>query len=212
MAVYDLEEQEQIETLKAWWRQHGNRLVNLLLVILVLLLGFMGWRYFESQKSAEASVAFGALQQALMVQDSAQINAAAGELREKFGGTAYAALGTLLSAKYSMEAGDAKTAQVQLAWVVEHSKDEMRDLARLRLAGVMLDEKAFDEALKQLDNKPAPAFAAAYAELRGDVLMTQGKHQEAREAYQAAMDGQGKQAAMDNRILGLKLDALGEAN
>ena len=71
-----------------------------------------------------------------------------------------------------------KTAQAQLAWAAENAKDEPRDLARLRLAAVLLDEKAYDEALKQLAAEP-PAFAARFDELKGDVLAAQGKKPEA---------------------------------
>jgi len=110
-----------------------------------------------------------------------------GELVEKFGGTNYASLGALMTAKAMIDANDAKTAKLQLVWVAEHGKDELRDLARLRLAALLIDEKAYDEALKQLDASTSPAFAARIAETRGDVLSAQGKKAEAQTAYQAAL-------------------------
>jgi predicted negative regulator of RcsB-dependent stress response len=90
------------------------------------------------------------------------VKAAAGELAEKFGRTAYASLGAMVAAKQSFDAGDLKTAKTQLIWVAENGKNEVRDLARLRLAAVQLDEQAYDEALKQLEAAHAAAFDARF--------------------------------------------------
>lgn len=86
-----------------------------------------------------------------------------------------------------VDAGGGKTAKLKLLWVVEHSKHELRELARLRLVALLFDEKAYDEALKQLNGKVSPTFAARFAESRGDVLIAQGKRAEAATVYQAAL-------------------------
>jgi predicted negative regulator of RcsB-dependent stress response len=150
------------------------------------------------------------LEQAVAAGDAQKIKAAAGELAEKFGSTSYASLGALLAAKQSFEAGDLKTAKAQLAWASEHGKDEMKDLARLRLAAVQLDEKAYDEALKQLEAAHAPAFEARFQELKGDVLVAQGKKAEARNAYKAALDKVTGKPGGGRELLQQKLDSLGE--
>ena len=143
--------------------------------------------------------------------DAQKVKAAAGELAEKFGRTNYASLGALVAAKQSFEAGDLKTAKAQLAWAAENAKDEVKDLARLRLAAVQLDEKSYDEALKQLDAAHAPAFDVRFLELRGDVLSAQGKKPEARAAYKGALEKSEGKPGPSRELLQQKLDGLGEA-
>lgn len=211
MAVYDLEEQEQIETLKAWWRQHGSLITWVVSLVAAAVVAWQGWNFYQNRQSAEASVLFTALEQAAAKNDAARVRTLAGELTEKYGRTAYASLGTLVAAKLSFEAGDGKTARAQLAWVAEHGKDELADIARLRLAGVLLDAKEYDAARQALAGKPAEAFAAAYAELRGDVEVAAGKPEAARAAYQEALAALGKDGGQGPvaQLLHQKLDALG---
>lgn len=187
MAAYDLEEQEQIDELKAWWKQYGNLITNVALAAALAVAAWQGWNWYQRSQAAQASMVFNVLQQAVNNNDTAKIKIAAGELTEKFGGTTQAQLGALLAARASFDAGDLKTARLQLGWAVDHAKNEVKDLARLNLAAVLLDDKAYDEALKQLEGASSPAFAARFAETKGDVLLAQGKKAEARTAYQAAL-------------------------
>ena len=187
MATYDLEEQEQLAELKAWWKMYGNLVVNVLLAVLVVIVAWLGWNRYQGSQSSQAAMVYNVLQNAVQAKDAQRIKAASGELVEKFSGTNYASLGALMTAKAMIDAGDAKSAKLQLVWVTEHGKDELRDLARLRLTAVLLDEKAYDEALKQLDGTVSQAFAARFADNRGDVYAAQGKKTEAQSAYQAAL-------------------------
>ncbi len=98
-----------------------------------------------------------------------------------------------------------------MSWVAENGKDEIRDLARLRLAAVQLDEQAYDEALKQLDAKHAPALDVRFLELKGDVLSAQGKKADARVAYKAALEKMGDKSGAGRELLQQKLDSQGEA-
>ncbi len=157
MATYDLEEQEQIAELKAWWKQYGNLVTGIITAAALAALAWQGWNWYQRQQSAQAAVVFAGLQKAIANNDSQRIKATSGELVDRYGGTAYAPLAALKTARALIDAGDVKTARVQLAWVVEHGKDELRDLARLRLAALLLDEKAYDEALKLLEETPAKA-------------------------------------------------------
>jgi predicted negative regulator of RcsB-dependent stress response len=214
MAHYDLEEQEQIDSLKTWWKMYGNLVSGVLVAISVAALGWQGWGWYQRSQAAQAAGIYAVLEQGAALRDGQKVKAAAGELAEKFGGTTYAWLGALVAGKQSFDAGDLKTAKAQLGWAVENAKDEVKDLARLRLAAVLLDEKAFDEALKQLDATHDAAFAARFLELKGDVLAAQGKAPEARTAYKAALDKgevrEGKGAA-GRELLRQKLDSLGGA-
>ena len=212
MAHYDLEEQEQIDTLKTWWKMYGNLVTSLLTVAALAVLGWQAWNWYQNKQAVEAAGVFAALEQAVAAGDAQRIKATAGELTANYGRSAYAGLGALLAARYSFDQGDLKTAKAQLAWVADNGKDELRELARLRLTEVLIDEEAYDEALQRLSVAAQPAFAARALELKGDVLSTQGKSAEARTAYQAALDAGGK--AMEGpvrEILQQKLDALGAA-
>ncbi|MGB7502591.1 MAG: tetratricopeptide repeat protein [Azonexus sp.] len=214
MAHYDLEEQEQIASIKTWWKMYGNLVSGVMLAGSLAVIGWQGWNWHQRSQSAQASAIYGVLEQAVAMRDAQKIKAAAGELAEKFSGTSYASLGALVAARQSFEAGDLKTAKAQLTWVADNGKDEIKDLARLRLASVLLDEKAYDEALKQLDAAPAAAFAGRFLELKGDVLAAQDKKPEARTAYKAALDKgevrEGK-GGVGRELLQQKLDNLGEA-
>ncbi len=211
MAHYDLEEQEQIDTLKTWWKMYGNLVTGVVTLACVAVIGWQGWSWYQGNQSAQAAAVYAVLEQAVATGDAQKVKAAAGELAEKFGRTHYAALGALIAAKQSFAAGDLKTTKAQLSWAVENGKDELRDIARLRLAAVQLDEQAYDEALKQLDAAPAPAFSARFFEMKGDVLAVQGKKAEARAAYKSALEKSADKPGAGNELLQQKLDALGEA-
>lgn len=211
MAHYDLEEQEQIATLKTWWSMYGNLVSGAITVVCIVVIAWQGWNWYQRSQSTQASGIYAVLEQAVAAGDAQKVKAAAGELAEKFGGTTYASLGALLAAKQSFSAGDLKTAKAQLSWAADHGKDEMKDLARLRLVAVQLDEQAYDEALKQLEAAHAPAFDARFLELKGDVLAAQGKRPEARAAYKAALDKASGKPGAGRELLQQKLDGLGEA-
>lgn len=221
MAAYDLEEQEQISELKTWWKMHGNRVTGLLLAAALAVAGWQGWNFYQRQQGAAASRLYAALEQAVMERNARKVREVAGELIEKHPRTTYAAMAALTSARLQFDAGDLKTARAQLQWAAEKGGDrDLRDLARLRLAHVLVDDQAADEALKLLAEAPAPAFAPRFDELRGDILLGQGKREEARSAYQSAL---ARQEALDKtasppagadvqyrNLLQLKTDALGE--
>ena len=211
MAHYDLEEQEQIDSLKTWWKMYGNLVTGVVMAASLAVVGWQGWNWYQGGQAVKATAIYAVLEQAVATGDAQKTKAAAGELAEKFSGTSYAALGAMLAAKQSFESGDLKTAKTQLAWVAENGKDEIRDLARLRLAAVQLDEQAYDEALKQLAGAHAAAFDARFGELQGDVLSAQGKKNEARAAYQAALEKVTSKGGAGRELLQQKLDNLGEA-
>jgi predicted negative regulator of RcsB-dependent stress response len=224
MAVYDLEEQEQLAEIKAWWKQYGNRLVNVATAVALVVLAWQGWNWYQRSQAAQASVIYGALQQAVQEKDTQRIKAASGELLEKFSASPYAVLGALTSAKAMVDAGDAQTAKAQLLWAAGNAKDELRDLARLRAAAVLLDEKAHDQALAQLDGASSPAFEIRFLDMRGDILAAQGKKPEAASAYRTALtrldewkgggagpEWQGEANTVLRQLIEQKIDALGGA-
>ncbi len=216
MAAYDLEEQEQLSELKAWWQQYGTLVTTVAALVAVAVVAYQGWNWYQRKQAAEAAAVYAILQKAATERNAKNTAAAAGELIDKYGRTTYAALGALVSARVQFDAGDLGTAKSQLAWAADNARDEeLRDLARLRLANVLMDEKAYDDALKRLEKEPLAAYAARYAELRGDVHAIQDRRAEARSAYQSALtklgaeQGGGRGANL-RELLQLKLDALGD--
>jgi predicted negative regulator of RcsB-dependent stress response len=224
MATYDLEEQEQLAEIKAWWKQYGNLVTGIVIAASVGVLLWQGWTWYQSNQAAKASAVYAVLQRATLDRDTQKIKSATGELVEKFGSTAYAPLGALTAAKALHESGDIKSAKAQLNWVADNGHDELRDIGRLRLAALLLDEKAYDEALKALSASHGSGFDARFSELKGDVYAAQGKKTEASAAYAAALSKlgdtskegkstlQSQQANAPYReMIQQKLDSLGDA-
>jgi len=212
MATYDLDEQERLDELKAWWKRWGNLAM---LGLAVVIAAAAGWRYWQNHtvtQSLEAATVYEKLTQSLAANDAKGAREAGSMLIDQYKNTAYAPRAALLLAKLNAGATDMKSAQAQLEWAVANSKEPaVKDLARLRLAGLQLDQKQFDAAMKTLSATHSDAFAFRFHDLKGDVLIAQGKPAEARAAYEAAF---GKMA-QDNpyrNIVELKLDALGGAS
>ena len=206
--AFDLEEQEQLASLKAWWNQYGNLATWLLIAALAAYSGWTAWNYYQRSQSAQAAQLYEQLQVAVTAKDNAKVQRAAGDMESRFGGTAYAQMSALVAAKSAFDASDLKTAKAKLQWTLEHGSDEYKAIARLRLAGVLLDEKAYDEGLKVLAGDILPQFAGAAAERKGDILLAQNKVADAHAAYQAALDGTDKKNP-GRQLIQLKLDAVG---
>lgn len=205
MAVYDLEEQEQIAALRSWWKQYGGWATGVLLMVALACLGWYGWQSYLKTQNAEASRVFLVLQQASAQQDTGRVKQAAGELVNQYPRSQFAALGALLAATTLEAAGDAKSAEAQLSWVADNGKDAVRGVARLRLAGVQMDQKEYDAALKTLSESAPPGFAALFDAARGDVYVAQGKLPEARASYDAALknlEGNAKDVTANSEFAG----------
>ncbi|MEX5747228.1 YfgM family protein [Massilia sp. X63] len=206
--AYDLEEQEQIANFKAFWARFGNLIMGVLIVALLAYAGYNFWNSHKRTQAVEASALYDELQTALAASDNAKAQRVAGDIQKKYDGTVYAQMAALGAAKTAFEANDLKTAKTQLQWVVDHGNDEYKAVAKLRLAGVLLDEKSYDAALKLLNETyPAP-FSAEVADRKGDVLVAQNKLAEARQAYVAALAAMHK----DNpgrQLVQVKLEAIG---
>lgn len=209
--AYDLEEQEQLENIKAWWRQYGNFLTWLLIACLLAFAAWNGWNWWQRKQAGEAAVLYEQVLKAAEARDVERTKRAAGDLEDKYGKTAYGQMTALVAAKVLYEAGDLAGAKSQLQWAVDHGDGEYQHLARVRLAGVLLDEKAYDQGMALLKNEPPSPFVALYADRRGDLLAAQDKRDEARAAYRQALDKLGVDEAGMRQIIQFKLDALGTA-
>lgn len=209
MAALDLEEQEQLAELKAWWNRYGNLVLTAVTLVMLIVAGFNLWRYYQRGQAAEAFTIYDQLQAATQAKDKAKTQELAGQLLERFPRTSFAALGAMANAKQLIDAGDAKTARAQLQWVVDTGKDDdLRNVARVRLAGLLMDDKQFDEALKVLDASHPDSFDAAFLDRKGDVLHAMGRSAEARTAWQDAYTKSNDRNSL-RQLLQMKLELIG---
>ena len=208
--AYDHEEQEQLAQLKAWWNDHGNFVLGALAAVALALSGWLGWRAWHDEQSAKAGTLYESLTRAVREGDAKALREAGGALAENYPKSLYASMGALVAARAHFERGDAKNAKAQLQWVLERSASEaLRDIARLRLAALLLDEKAYDEALKLLEAKHAEPFAAQYAALKGDILTAKDQAAEAKAAYRLALEKSDRKNESFRAGVQMRLDALG---
>ncbi len=207
----DLQEQEQLDALKAFWNKHGNAITWLLVLVLGAFAAWNGWNWLQARQGAQAGAMFDELERALRDGNAERAGRVFADLRERFPRTAFAQQAGLAAAKLQFDKGQADAARASLAWVADNGvEDEVRTIARLRLAGLQADAKQFDAALKTLDAAKAAGFEGLVADRRGDVLMAMGKPAEARAAYQAAYAALGSKLPYRN-LVEAKLTTLGAA-
>jgi predicted negative regulator of RcsB-dependent stress response len=207
--AFDLEEQEQIAELKQFWKQYGKLIVTLAVVAVVAFGGMQGWRIYKQNQAEKASALFTRFGEAVRKNDVKEIRDLGKQIVDGFGSTAYGPTAALLLAKTNYENGDAAAAATQLQWTIDNAKDpETAELARLRLAGIQLEQKKYDDALKLLEMPHSAAMETLYADLRGDVMLAQGKTVEARAAYKTAIEKSLPNSSYRS-VVQIKLDALG---
>ncbi len=189
--AYDLEEQEQLETFKVWWKRYGNYAISALLAVIIAILAYQAWNYYQFKQSVQASERFEKMTHLGYEDDKdlKEIKLISADLMENFSSTVYAGRAAVAVAKANLSAKDSKSAEAQLRWAAEHAKESaVRSIAILQLAGIQLEQKAFDAALKTLEQKHDEGFDGLYFDLRGDVFLAQGKPDQAKAAYKSALE------------------------
>lgn len=208
MSMIDLQEQEQLDALKAWWKDNRKWLLATLLVAFVVYAAIFSWKEYKSQQSAESSSLYAEVLKQVASNDAQRINDSVALLVEKYSSTAYAPRAQLLAVQANIQAKDLTRAKSQLEWVITHASESgLQDTARLKLASILLDEKNYTEAIKLLDATHPDAFVGLFADLKGDVLAAQGKIEEARTAYKLAFEKIDGKSAYRN-LIQLKMDGL----
>jgi predicted negative regulator of RcsB-dependent stress response len=203
---YDFEEQERLAELKGWWEDNRWYVVAAIAAAVLAFAGYRGWQYWSASQAEDAAAMYMAASKAQKEQRVAAVDA----LVAKHPRSYYASEGQLVVARDKFDAGDLPGAEKRLEWVMERGVEEHRGIARLRLAAVMLEQKKFAESLRVLDGNKDEAFTALVADLRGDVMLAQGRIDEARAAYRLASE----KADARNPVKGIaetKLNALGGA-
>ena len=208
--AYDLEEQEQIDQLRAWWSKYGTLVSTGLLIAVIILGGWRGWQWYQNHQSGQARGYFEALEEATRQtgdESVARINAAMKTLRDEYAATDYAARGALVASAALQTRDQIPAARAQLEWLAQSKNIALVPVAKLRLAGLLVDQKEYEAALAQLKDAPA-AFAGLFDDRRGDILAAQGKGSEARDAWKKALEALGPASPLAP-VVKLKIDALG---
>ena len=205
----DLEEQEQLAELKHFWKRYGNIISWVLIVVFGAVAAWNGYQYWQRSQAAQAAVMYDEVERAAVAGDVAKLERALGDMKERFGRTAYAEQAALLAARIYHDKGNLDAAKGALAWVAGKASDDgYQAVARLRLSGMLLEAKAYDEALQQLTAPMPSDFNALAADRRGDILLAQSKKAEAKAQYEAAYKGLDERSDY-RRIIEVKLNALG---
>ncbi len=205
----DLQEQEQLDALKAYWKKNGDRLTWLLVLVLGAFAAWNAWNWYQRDQGTKAGALFDELERAAQANDPIKATRVFGDLKQRFPSATFTRQGALLAAKVQAEKGQADAARATLTWAAEQSGEpEMQTIARLRLAALQSEAKKYDEALKTLEPAKAEGFEALVADRRGDVLLSQGKKTEARAAYEVAYAAMAEKQAY-RRLIEAKLTVLG---
>jgi len=205
----DLQEQELLDEIKHFWKRYGNAISWALIVVLGGFAAFNGWQYWQRKQGAQAGVMFDQIEAAVQAGDLARVDRALSDIKERYPNTTFAHQAALLAARAYYDKSQSDAAKSSLTWVLEKSNDDgLRAVARLRLAALALEAKAYDEALAYLAKEIPPAFAALAHDRRGDIYLAQGKPAEAREAYRKAYEGL-EESVEYKKLVEIKLNALG---
>ena len=205
----DLEEQEQLDQLKHFWNTWGTLISSVLVVVFGARAAWNGYQFWQNRQATQASALFDAVEVAVQTGDQTRVEQAFGDIRGKYAGTVQAAQAGLLVAKLEMEKNQPDAAKAALEWTAKNASDEgYRAIARLRLASVLLEQKAYDAALQTLSEKFPLEMHAVVADRKGDVLLLQGKNTEAAAEYSSAYAAFSDSVEY-RRLVEVKLNALG---
>ncbi|HLX22644.1 MAG TPA: tetratricopeptide repeat protein [Usitatibacter sp.] len=205
---YDFEEQERLAELKAWWEDNRWYVVGGIAAALVSFAGYRGYNWWSLREADAAAVAYAPVADAVTAKDAKKTGEAAQKVITAHPGSFYASDAALVLAKNAFDAGNLDEARKQLEWVVANGVDVHRGVARVRLAGVLMEQKKYDDALRVLDGNKDEAYAPLAADMRGDIMLAQRRLDEARAAYKVAVEKADARNPVRS-IAQTKLNALG---
>ncbi len=209
-----LNEEEQLEALRRWWKDNGKFTVA---ILVIAGLSFFGWNQYQahieskaiegSQQYRQFMTAVEKLQEDSSDSAKAKVEELGNSIVDKYNGSYYADFVRLYRAQQAVEAEDVAAAKSILEETLATTRDEsMTELVKLRLARVIAAQGEIEAALKMLDEQPSKAYAAVYAEVRGDILSSSQRFSEARNAYEAALQAMNEPVSMRRSLVQLKMD------
>ena len=205
----DLEEQEQLDQLKHFWQQYGYLITWVLIVVLGAIAGWNLYQRWQLSQASQAAAMYDEVERTIGGGDLAKLDRVLADMKDKFPNTTFAQQAGLLSAKAYFEGGKIDEAKAALTWVAGKSSDAgYQAIARLRLASVLMEGKAFEEAAKQLSGEFPSEFSALVSDRRGDIFALQGKKAEAKSEYEKAYK-LFEERADYRRLVEVKLNSLG---
>lgn len=201
--AYDTDE-EQIEALKRWWDENGTTIIVGIILVLAVLFGT---RYWDSSRLSVAEGTSDIFMQLLdQVQNDADLEvddaeltsaqALHNQLKDEYDSSIYSRYSALMMARLYVQNGDLAGAAAELNWILDNPKlgifqsipEELSLTARSRLARVVLSQGDAQAALNLLSAVEAGPFAGNFAEIQGDAYSALGRTEEARQAYQQALE------------------------
>ncbi|HNV58537.1 MAG TPA: tetratricopeptide repeat protein [Rhodoferax sp.] len=205
----DLEEQEQLDELKHFWKQYGNLITWALIVVLGVVAAWNGYQLWQRNQSVQAAAMYDEVEKVVKGGDPAKADRAFWDMKDRFASALYTQQAGLLVAKMSQEAGKTDASKAILNWLVEHAGDKgYASVARLRLSALLIEANSYDEALKLLTTGVSPEFLALADDRKGDIYYLQGKKDEAKTEYLKAFRAFEEQTEY-RRMVGVKLGSLG---
>ena len=205
----DLEEQEQLDELKHFWKQYGDLITWVLIAVVGAFAAWNGYQYWQRSQAAQSSVMYDEIDRAVKADDATRLDRSLADMKERFGNTTYAQQAALLAAQAYYAKGNTDASRAALTWVAEKASDPgYRATAKLRLSAILLEMKVYDEALQQVTGDFPNDFAGLVADRRGDILMAQGKKADAKAEYEKAWKGLDERAEY-RRMVEVKLNSLG---
>lgn len=205
----DLEEQEQLDQFKHFWKQYGNLISWVLVAVFGAIAAWNAYQYWQRSQALQAASMFELVERAVAAGDAERVSRSFGDMKDKLGRAVLTQQAGLLVARFHQLRQDTAAAEAALSWVAQSASDEgYQALARLRLSALALDAKSYDQALKHLEAPVPAAFQALVADRRGDILLAQGQRDAAIQAYLKAWAGwdEGQTYKLAVRV---KLTALG---
>lgn len=205
----DLDEQEQLDQFKHFWKQYGNLITWVLIVVLGAFAAWNAYEYWQRSQATQAAAMFDEVERSIATGDVAKVERALSDMNAKFGSSSYAQQASLLAAKTFYEKGNLDASKKALAIVAEKASDVgYQAIAKLRLSSALIESKNYDDALKQVSGTFPKEFEPMAADRRGDVLALQDKLAEAKAEYVKAYKGFDEKSGY-RRLVEVKLNALG---
>ena len=205
---YDFEEQERLAELKAWWEDNRWYVVGAIVAGIAAFAGYRGYHWWSQREAEAAAALYNPVADAVAAKDEKKADEAAAKVLAEHPGSFYASEAALVLAKSAFDAGKLDEARKQLEWVVANGAEAHRGIARVRLAGVLLEQKKYDDALRVLDGNKDEAYAPLAADMRGDIMLAQHRLDEARASYKVAAEKADPRNPVKS-IAQTKLNALG---